>query len=242
MSIGVARGNTDSTCYLRRVNALVLDFDGLILDTETAVFEAWRYVFESFDLAFERGEWLDGIGTGSASFDPMERLRSLVGPSLDADKLHIDRRRWRDEFLANLEPMPGVLDLLESARELGLRTAVASSSECEWVVPHLRRLELDHHFDSISTRDDVARAKPDPELYQHALDTLGVSPAEAIAFEDSHHGVAAARAAGIPCVAVPGPMTLEMDFSEATLVIESLGDHSLASLLERVGRGVEAGI
>lgn len=216
------------------MRALVLDFDGLILDTETAVFGAWQHVFESFDLTFDRAEWLNGIGTDSQNFDPMDQLRSHTGGSLDPDAIHARRRNWVESFLEELDPMPGVRQLLEDAARLNLSTAVASSSPRDWVEPHLRRIGLEHHFEAIVTRDDVDRAKPHPDLYLRALDRLGAGAGEAIAIEDSENGVTAARAAGMACVAVPGPMTLEMDFSHASLVLPTLADQTLASLIDQL--------
>ena len=85
---------------------------------------------------------------------------------------------------------------------------------------------------TIKTSDDVTRAKPDPELYLAAAAALGVEPREAIAFEDSANGLAAAKAAGLWCVAVPNAMTAHMDLSAADLRVESLADVDLGKLLQ----------
>ena len=80
-------------------------------------------------------------------------------------------------------------------------------------------------------KEDVPRVKPDPALYRKAVSDLGLAPAEAIALEDSPNGVAAAVAAGLFCVAVPGPMTRDLDFSAAHLFVASLAETSLDELL-----------
>jgi beta-phosphoglucomutase-like phosphatase (HAD superfamily) len=95
---------------------------------------------------------------------------------------------------------------------------------------HLERVSLREHVDFLKTRDDVPRAKPHPDLYVHALEHLGVHKSRAIALEDSPNGLAAAKAAGLFCVAVPGPMTRELCFDNADLVLESLAEQSLASV------------
>jgi beta-phosphoglucomutase-like phosphatase (HAD superfamily) len=74
----------------------------------------------------------------------------------------------------------------------------------------------------VLTRDDVSRAKPDPELYSAALDCLGMDAELALAFEDSTHGVTAATEAGMRCVAVPSSLTAASDFSRAVRVLDSL--------------------
>jgi HAD superfamily hydrolase (TIGR01509 family) len=215
--------------------AVVLDFDGLILDTESPVYESWRVAYEEHGHEIPRDRWFATIGSDHSTYHPLEDLRSLI-EDLDEEALQLRRRKLRDEILHALEPMPGIVELLERARSRGLGVAVASSSPLDWVDGHLRRLGLRDCFDALATADDVSAVKPSPEIYLRALALLGVEPVEAIAFEDSPNGVAAARAAGIYCVAVPGPMTRSLSFDAANLVVESLADHPLETLLADASR------
>lgn len=81
--------------------------------------------------------------------------------------------------------------------------------------------------------EDTELHKPDPEPYLAVLEAIGVSPGEAVAFEDSPNGVAAARAAGIFCVAVPNPMTQCLSLAHADHCLKSLADEPLSQLLSR---------
>ena len=130
--------------------------------------------------------------------------------------------------------LPGVERYLAEARRLGLKTAIASSSRSNWVMDHLERFGIDEHFDAILCREDVSRTKPDPELYQKALERLSVPAAETIAFEDSANGIRAAKAAGLFCVAVPNPLTADLDLTDADLQLESLEAVTLPALVKRV--------
>jgi beta-phosphoglucomutase-like phosphatase (HAD superfamily) len=103
-----------------------------------------------------------------------------------------------------------------------MQLAIASSSPMEWVDPHVERLGLRHFFEQIVTADRVDAAKPAPDLYLRAVELLGVDPREVIALEDSPNGVAAAKAAGLYCIAVPGPMTRTLSFEAADAVLPSL--------------------
>lgn len=104
------------------------------------------------------------------------------------------------------------------------------------MLSHLRRLDLEHVWHSITCANgDRKRAKPAPDLYLEALDELGLRPGEAIAFEDSLHGVQAAKAAGLFCVAVPNPVTASLALDEADLVVQSLADLPLDELLRTIG-------
>ncbi len=219
------------------MRALIFDFDGLILDTETPEFRAWSEVYAGLgrELALER--WVAGVGT-HGGFDPYAELEALCGAPLDRAAISARKRRRVAELLDDAVPLPGVGELLEQARGLGLLCAIASSSPRSWVEPHLRRLGLREPFAALLCREDVSRVKPDPALYREALRALGAAPHQALAFEDSAHGVRAAKGAGLYCVAVPCEVTRALDFSAADLVLGSLAEQPLAALLERA-RGAQ---
>lgn len=88
---------------------------------------------------------------------------------------------------------------ISEAVESGMHTAVASSSPVTWVQRHLRQVDALDRFDHVVGGDQVAAHKPAPDVYQLALSRLGLSCAEAVAIEDTAHGVDAADAAGLAC-------------------------------------------
>src|SRR5262249_14540292 len=149
--------------------------------------------------------WQRAIGGDTSQFEPLSFLLARR-PGLDVELLQERRRVVREGLLAQLTACAGVAERIAEACARGLRLAVASSSQREWVERHLDRLGLRRYFAALRCREDVARVKPDPALYRAALAALGVEPGHAVAFEDSPNGVAAAVAAGMRCVAIPGPM------------------------------------
>ena len=214
------------------VRALLFDFDGLIVDTETPSFASWQEVYREHGQELPLERWAAVIGT-IGGFEPLDYLEELHGP---VDRQAVNERRREHELgLVEIENLrPGVLDYLEEANRLGIKTAIVSSSSRSWVDRHLIRLERAEHFDEIVTADlDQERAKPRPTLYLEALERLGVSADEAIAFEDSPNGVKAAKAAGIYTVAVPNGVTISLGLGEADLVLDSLAQMPLHELLAR---------
>jgi len=215
------------------IRAIVFDFDGLILDTEEPVYRSWLEVYQAHgeDLPFDR--WVQIVGSTTSGFHPQHHLEERLGRPLPQEVL--DRRvgRRTEMILANAV-LPGVVEHLDAARELGLRLGCASSSTQDWVRGHLARLGILERFECIRCRDDVAHAKPEPDLYVAVLDCLGVAADEAIAIEDSPNGVTAAKRAGLRCVAIPNSITARLDLSQADLVLNSLADLSMAELLERL--------
>lgn len=214
------------------IRALVLDFDGLILETETPAYESWAEIFREHGHELPQERWLDHLGRGVRWFDAAAHLAELVGRAdFDRHAVRARREARKDALVAALEVMAGVRGYVDDARALGLGLGIASSSSRRWVVGHLERLGLGSRWDVVCCRDDVANAKPAPDLYEAAVRALGVAPEEALAFEDSYNGVAAAKAAGLRCVAVPNAITGVMDFSHADLRVASLADMPLKELL-----------
>jgi HAD superfamily hydrolase (TIGR01509 family) len=214
------------------VRALLFDFDGLIVDTETPSLASWQELYREHGQELTLDRWAAAVGT-IGGFDPVAYLEELVGP-IDGRDAALARRLERDLALCDVEGLrPGVLEYLEEAGRRGLTIAIVSSASRAWIDRHLGRLERAHHFEAIVTADhDVERAKPRPLLYLEALGLLGLSPDEAIAFEDSPNGVRAAKAAGLFCVAVPNGVTASLGLDEADIVVPSLAELPFARLLD----------
>jgi HAD superfamily hydrolase (TIGR01509 family) len=215
-----------------RTEALVFDFDGLILDTEGPIFTAWQEEFATHGcppLTIE--EWSAEIGT-SGGLDLVALIRMRATRPVDEDVVQARRRARRDDLLAKETARPGVIAWLDAAEDHGLGLAIASSSEYEWVEPLLDRLGIRDRFDYVACCGDDLAAKPAPDTYRAACAALGVAPEAAIAIEDSPHGVAAAKSAGLWCVAVPHAITELLDLTQADLVLRSLAEASLRDVLQ----------
>ncbi|MEE8593354.1 MAG: HAD-IA family hydrolase [Candidatus Bipolaricaulota bacterium] len=207
--------------------ALILDFDGLILDTETPMRTSWLEIFEEHGLIVSEQQWASLLGACADPPEAYDLLEEHLGERVDRIALH-DRRMLRElQLLESEVVLPGVRRLISDAQSAGLGLAVASSSERTWVEGLLKQHDLIEPFDAIVCAEDVAHTKPLPDLFLKVLERLEVQPNEAIVFEDSQHGVKAAKSAGIFCVAVPNKVTRCLTFAEADLVISSLADYSL---------------
>src|SRR5207244_7469808 len=139
-------------------------------------------------------------------------------------------RLYYQQVTALQQLLPGVIDYLVGARQLGLKTAVASSSTRKWVMDHLNRFGIGGHFDAIVCREDVKRTKPDPELYRVALERVDVPADEAIALEESSNGVRGAKGDGRFCVAVPNLLAADLDVAERDLPLLLSAARTLGTL------------
>jgi len=219
------------------IKSLIFDFDGLILDTESPEEDVWSQIYADHGFEFPLDEWGTVIGgSGSSNFDPADHLTLLSQGRLDPASMRIRHRSGSDALTLKQPILPGVMDYLREAKRLGLKLAIASSSEHAWVDTHAKRLGIFDYFDHVICRDDVGvgRTKPNPDLYLLALEQLQVQNDEAIVFEDSPNGVKAANRAGIFVVAVPNPITSLLIIDGADLIVQPLSELPLPALLDKV--------
>ena len=204
-----------------RFRAVVFDMDGLLLETELLWHEAETELFARHGAEFT---WDDKMAVIGTSFDFTadyfaERLAMPrdQGPALVDEMAELMRERLRRQVAGR----PGAVELVERLRGR-TRLGLASNSPRSLVDVALDTARIADAFDAIVTSDDVERSKPAPDLYLLACERLGVPPSDALALEDSASGIAAAKAAGLTCIAVP--QFAETDVSAADRVIDSLED------------------
>jgi len=205
-----------------RYRAVVFDLDGLLLDTESLWHEAEIELFRRHGDEFT---WDDKLAVVGTSYDATARYfaqrlgrPSAAGTELVDEMVDLMHERLQRE----VDGRPGALELVRRLRELpsGVGLAVASNSSRRLVDTALATAGISDAFDAVITSDDVMHAKPAPDIYLEACRRLGVPPADAVALEDSATGIAAAKAAGMTCIAVP--QYAETDVSAADEVIDSL--------------------
>lgn len=218
------------------LKALIFDFDGLILDTETPEVLVWQSIYQDHGFELPVDEWEKTVGGyGVSNFDAAEHLAFLSSGRLDSVSLKSRYRKAADEIIHASSVLPGVMHLIEQAKESGLKVSIGSSSPHVWVDTHAKRLGIFDYFDLVICADDVApgRTKPNPDIYLKVLEQLNVKNDSAVVFEDSLNGVLAARRAGIFVVAVPNPLTARMGVS-GDLTVSSLTDLALQDLAKKV--------
>ena len=217
------------------LRALIFDFDGLILDTETPEVLVWQDIYKEHGFELPVEEWEKTVGGyGISTFDAAQHLSAQTQGRLDPVSLKARYRLEADAIIHAKPIQPGIIEMIASAKEHGLKVAIGSSSPHSWVDTHTQRLGIYHHFDHIICQDDVApgKTKPHPDIYLKALETLQVDKTEAVVFEDSPNGVLASKRAGVFVVAVPNPLTARMNV-QGDLTVPSLATFTLQDLMNR---------
>ncbi|MCW2892974.1 MAG: haloacid dehalogenase [Actinomycetia bacterium] len=223
-------------------SALILDCDGVIADTERfGHLVAFNQTFEEFGLPvrWTVAEYREKVLIGGGK----ERMASLLTPAfIAAAGLPADPEGQRDavaawhrrktqiylELVASgaVPPRPGIARLVAAALDAGWLVAVASTSAQASVQATLERAVGTGQAARVRVYagDIVPHKKPAPDIYALALRELGVTAGDAVVVEDSRNGLLAATGAGIACLITVNDFTADEDFSEAALVVSSLGD------------------
>jgi HAD superfamily hydrolase (TIGR01509 family) len=232
------------------IRALIFDVDGTLADTEELHRQAFNAAFADAGLRWDWSRaryrellrvtggkeriahYIDRLG-----LEPLDRRAALAHiPTLHAAKT----RHYAALVEGGRVPLrPGVARLLREAREAGLHLAIASTTSpanVEALLLATLGAEGPGLFDLIASGDLVAQKKPAPDVFELALRTLGLDADEAVAFEDSAHGLRAARAAGLWTVVTPTLWSEDDDFSDAQLLLPHLGDPGLPLPGEPGGR------
>ena len=219
MAIPVMKFDLPST----PIRAVIFDLDGLLVNTEDL------YEKSGNELLGQYGHTMnDNLREQIMGLTAQESLQTMIDAfALDTtmEELYVASEAIMRELIANeLEPMPGMLDLLTTLKTGGFRRIVATSGRRLYAHELLKTCNIAHHFEFVLTADDVQQAKPHPEIYHLAAQRLGLAPAATMVLEDSANGVRAASAAGAYTVAVPNRHTASHSFEGASLIADTLAD------------------
>jgi beta-phosphoglucomutase len=185
------------------IRALLLDFNGTISDDEALLCSILQELFAERGKPLSTDEYYERL----AGLSDPEIVELWLGPGHDdvvARKIELYRERAGDGETVNPEAREAVA---EAAKHVPV-VVVSGSARVE-VETVLEAAGLSDAVKGVIAAEDVEHGKPAPEGYLRALELLGISAANAVAVEDSDVGVAAAKAAGLHCVAVTGTMSPE---------------------------------
>jgi HAD superfamily hydrolase (TIGR01509 family) len=222
-----------------QLKALIFDVDGTLAETER---NGHRVAFNrAFSVAGLPWHWsVEDYGQLLTVSGGKERIRAFIEQShpnllLQKDinqqiaQLHQAKTAYFKQLLqvGQIPLRPGVQRLLQTARENGIRLAIATTSALENAIALLETTlapESPTWFDVIAAGDIVAAKKPAPDVYHYVLDQMALSPNHCLVFEDSQNGLEAAIQAQLKTVITVNHYTYKQDFSKAALVLSHLGE------------------
>ncbi len=184
------------------MKAFIFDLDGVIVDTAKYHFIAWKRIGEKvgFTLTHEQNESLKGV----SRVESLDRILAWAKVELareEKERLLIEKNQ---DYLAQIDDMgqeeilPGVLSLLQYAKENNIPVALGSASKNATAI--LQKLGITSYFDALVDGNHVTKSKPDPEVFLKGAEILQQDPKNCIVFEDAAAGIQAAKTAGMTTI------------------------------------------
>lgn len=213
------------------IEAVIFDFDGVVIMSEPVHCQAWVDLAAELNRTLPHGFLEKGIG--SSDQELATELAHYWENHLDEPTvLQRKRHYYQHRIATDVVLVQGALELIEHLHGK-YKLGVATSSSITDITPVFARYQLHRFFDSVLTIEDVTQAKPHPEIYLKSATKLGVDPKSCLVFEDSIHGVTAARAAGMNLVAVTTSFK-DHELAPWTLTVPHYGDRQpILDLLRR---------
>ena len=215
LSLDLAPLALDFSCTFM-IEAVLWDNDGVLVDTETLFFQTTRSAFAQLGLDLTAEIWgRHYLGEGRTS----REIAALLGGDTIRIVPMIEQRNQQYRQILSQPPAlrPRVRETLDQLSGRVRLAIVTGSHRDQFQLMH-RSIGLLNFFETIVTGDECANPKPHPDLYLAGLKSLGVRPESCLAVEDSPRGLAAARAAGVPCIVVPTDLTRHLHFVGALSV------------------------
>jgi HAD superfamily hydrolase (TIGR01509 family) len=203
------------------MQAVIFDLDGLMVDSEPIALEVWREVLTPYGVQLSAQVYSRVIGLEPRRGAGM--MIEIFDLPMSVDELLKTYWQHRTEVMEQrIDPQPGLLELIDTLDQAGLRLGVASNSPHFYVLRILAAIGLDRRMACTVGSDQVQAGKPAPDVYLSAAECLQVRPEACLAIEDSPAGVEAVHTAGMRCVAVPNRELAGGDFSLADMTFGSL--------------------
>ena len=216
---------------MQKPQAIIFDLDGVLTDTSEYHFRAWKRLADELGIPFTREEndaHLRGVGRRES----LMYILSLGNRTYPEDQIQemMDRKNsYYTEMIKSMTPadlVPGGRQLLQSIRDAGIKSAIASSSKnCRTV---LEQLDIVSAFDGIADGYSVTNTKPAPDLFVYAAGLTKTPTSACLGVEDADAGIEAIKNAGMGALGI-GPKDR---FHRADKVLPTLANVSLQDILQ----------
>ena len=215
------------------MKAFIFDMDGVIVDSEPIHSRTKMETFSHYGIPFEEKDLIHYMGrTSRALFN--DAIQKYNRNDCDVAEMINYKRHLYLDILRNdeaIKPIDGIVDLLTQLKLVGIPVGLASSTGRSVIEIVLAKFGITDCFKAVLSGAELPKSKPDPTVYLLAAKALGVSPENCFVVEDAAAGVAAAKRAGMDCIAYRNPNSGAQDLSCADIIVENLSDIDIHNLL-----------
>ena len=219
------------------MSAILFGSIGTVADTSELQRQAFNKAFalHNLDWHWSREEYMSLLEK-SGGTHRIEEYANSIGQSVDTSAIHHSKSEIFQKALHE-EPLMarlGVVDVMQKARQNGLKLALVTGTSEQNVLSMLEALrnEIDaNDFDLVLNSSKVQHPKPAKDAYEYALRALNEMPHSCVAIENNVDGLTAAKAAGLACIAFPDENTADHTFDGASLLVNHLNFEQLQRFL-----------
>ena len=182
--------------------AAIFDMDGVIVDNHTYHVKSWAEFCLKNNIPFDENTFR----TEYFGKNTRDTFHGLLGYKLTEEQINTlgeeKEKIYRDIYKNFMVPVNGLIPFLINLKEMGIKTAVATSAPTSNLDFTLDNLKIRHLFDVVVDASGITNGKPNPEIYLKAAKLISVSPADCVVFEDSISGIKSGQNAGMKVVAL----------------------------------------
>ena len=200
--------------------AAIFDLDGTLIDNNHYHIKAWKEYLRRNGRELSDEEYKINFN-GRTNRDVVEYLHGRKMTDEEAAPIYLEKEAmYREIYQPYINPVPGLLELLQQLNSNGFPMAIATSGitvNIEFMFDHL---PIRQYFKEVIHSSHIKKGKPDPEIYIKTAEKLGVNPADCVVFEDALVGIRSAKDAGMKVIALTTTHTVK-ELAEADLVIKN---------------------
>ncbi len=207
--------------FLNRFKGVIFDLDGVLVDTEYYQWQGWIEILKPYGVTLSNEDYYNYAGKNVTIIadELIERFNLKPKHSLSEEKEELIIKWFKSKPITL---MHFAKESIKYFKDLGLKISICSSGNTEEILIKLNKTGINKMVDFITSRNDVKRGKPFPDIYLHSVKQLNLKPSECLAFEDTQYGLQSAKDAGLYCIGIPNEFSIKQDFSKADKVFNDL--------------------